>query len=160
MLEVQHQSLIKTARERAERIAELERELQSAAAQIGQLQRELQTAQAATGKLERDLQAVRDRTGKLERDFQAAQGRTDIERDLQQARNEVERLTLERDFYSKRASALEEENRELTESATKYSVHAQNVANSTGLIRMVRPVADSEPKAKSRPSSQRKWMVF
>jgi hypothetical protein len=41
------------------------------------------------------------------RGFQAAQGRTDIERDLQQARNEVERLTLERDFYSKRASALE-----------------------------------------------------
>jgi chromosome segregation ATPase len=80
MLEVQNQALIKTARERAERIAELERELQSAAAQIGQLQRELQTAQ----------------------------GRTDIERDLQQARNEVERLTLERDFYSKRASALEQ----------------------------------------------------
>jgi chromosome segregation ATPase len=84
----------------------------------------------------------------------------ELERELAQATNEVERLTLERDFYSKRASALEEENRELTESATKYSVHAQNVANSTGLIRMVRPVADSEPKAKSRPSSQRKWMVF
>ena len=32
MLEVQNQALIKTARERAERIAELERELQSAAA--------------------------------------------------------------------------------------------------------------------------------
>jgi hypothetical protein len=39
----------------------------------------------------------------------------------------VERLTLERDFYFKRASALEEENRELTEAATKYSIHAQNV---------------------------------
>ena len=127
MLEVQNQALIKTARERAERINELERELQSAASQIGQLQRELQTAQGATGKLERDLQAVQDRTSKLERDFQAAQGRTDIERDLQQARNEVERLTLERDFYSKKASALEQENRELTESATKYSVHAQKV---------------------------------
>jgi chromosome segregation ATPase len=127
MLEVQNRALIKTARERAERIAELERELQSAAAQIGQLQRELQTAQGATGKLERDLQAVQDRTGKLERDFQAAQGRTDIQRDLQQARNEVERLTLERDFYSKKASALEQENRKLTESATEYSVHAQKV---------------------------------
>ena len=124
LLEVQNRALIKTARERAERIDELERELQSAASQIGQLQRELQTAQERTGKFERDLQAVQDRTGKLERDFQAAQGRTDIERDLQQARNEVERLTLERDFYSKKASALEQENRELTESATKYSVHA------------------------------------
>ena len=79
MLEVQNQALIKTARERAERIDELERELQSAASQIGQLQRELQTAQ------------------------------------------------LERDFYSKKASALEQENRELTECATKYSVHAQKL---------------------------------
>ena len=113
LLEVQNQALIKTARKRAERIDELERELQSAASQIGQLQRELQTAQ--------------ERTGKLERDFQTAQGRTDIERDLQLARNEVERLTLERDFYSKKASALEQENRELTESATEYSVHAQKI---------------------------------
>jgi predicted nucleic acid-binding Zn-ribbon protein len=104
-LEVQNRALIKTARERAERIDELERELQSAASQIGQLQRELQTVQARTGKFERDLQAVQDRTGKLERDFQAAQGRTDIERDLQQARNEVERLTLERDFYSKASAS-------------------------------------------------------
>jgi hypothetical protein len=63
----------------------------------------------------------------LELDFQAAQGRTDIERDLQQARNEVERLTLECNFYSKKAAALEQENRELTESATKYSVHAQKL---------------------------------
>ena len=42
LLELQNQALIKTARERAERIAELERELQIAASQIGQLQRELQ----------------------------------------------------------------------------------------------------------------------
>ena|SRR5205809_420936 len=42
LLEVQNQALIKTARERAARIDELDRELQSAAAQIGQLQRELQ----------------------------------------------------------------------------------------------------------------------
>ena len=49
------------------------------------------------------------------------------ERDLQQATNEMERLTLERDFYFKKASALEQENRELTESATKYFVHAQKL---------------------------------
>ena len=40
---------------------------------------------------------------------------------------EIERLTLERDFYSKRVLALEQENRELTEAATKYSVHAQKL---------------------------------
>jgi hypothetical protein len=72
MLEVQNRALIKTAKERAERIDKLERE-------------------------------------------------------LQQATKEVERLTLERDFYSKKASALEEENRQLTESATKYSLWGQNL---------------------------------
>ena len=39
----------------------------------------------------------------------------------------MERLTLERDFYSKRASALEEQIRELTESATKYSLWGQKL---------------------------------
>jgi len=69
---------------------------------------------------------AQERIGTVERDLQIAQERTSkVERDLQQARNEVERLTLERDFYSKKASALEQENRELTDSATKYSVHAQ-----------------------------------
>jgi uncharacterized coiled-coil DUF342 family protein len=46
----------------------------------------------------------------------------ELERDLQQATKEVERLTLERDFYYKKASALEKENRQLTESATNYSL--------------------------------------
>ena len=123
LLEVQNRALIKTAGERAARIEELERELQIATSQIGQLQ----IAASQIGQLQRELQTVQERTGKLERDLQTAQGRTDIERDLQQAKNEVERLTLERDFYSKKAADLEQENRELTESATKYSVHAQKL---------------------------------
>src|ERR671937_120104 len=113
MLEVHNRALIKSAKERAEQIEKLERELQIAASQIGQLQRELQTTQEWTGKLERDLQTL--------------QGRTGIERDFQQAANEVERLTLERDFYSKRASALEEQNRELSETATRYSLWGQKL---------------------------------
>jgi chromosome segregation ATPase len=137
LLEVQNKALIETARERAARIDELERELQSSASQIGQLQREFQTAQERADKLERDLQTAQDRIDKVERDLQRdkverdlqnAQQRTEkVERDLQQATNEVDRLTLERDFYSKKALALEEENRQLTESATKYSEHAQKL---------------------------------
>jgi chromosome segregation ATPase len=114
LLEVQNRALIKTAKERAQRIDELERKLQIAASQIGQLQRELQTARGRTGKLERDLQTAQERTGTGERD-------------LQQGTNDVERLTFERDFYFKKASALEEENRQLTESATKYSLQAQKL---------------------------------
>jgi hypothetical protein len=84
LLEVQNQALIKTARERAARIDELER-------------------------------------------------------NLQHATKEVERLTLERDFYSKKASALEEENRQLTESATKYSLWGQNLERELArMILMVR----------------------
>jgi hypothetical protein len=51
----------------------------------------------------------------------------ELERDLQQATKEVERLTLERDFYYKKASALEKENRQVTESATKYSLWGQKL---------------------------------
>jgi chromosome segregation ATPase len=131
MLEVQNRALIKTAKQRAERIDELERELKIAASQIGQLQRELQTTQARTGKVERDLQTNQEWTRKLERDLQTLQERTGIERDLQQAPNEVDRLRLEREFYSKRALALEEQNRELSESATNYSLWGQKLdANS------------------------------
>ena len=50
----------------------------------------------------------------------------ELERELAQATNEVERLTLERDFYSKRAST-EEENRQLIETATKYSLWGQKL---------------------------------
>ena len=92
LLEVQNRAVIKTAKERAQRIDELERKLQIAASQIGQLQRELQTARGRTGKLERDLQTAQERTGTGERD-------------LQQGTNDVERLTFERDFYSKKAGA-------------------------------------------------------
>ena len=89
MLEVQNQALIKTAKERAQRIEELECELQI-------------------------LRARAEQTDK-------------VERELQQARSEIERLTLERDFYSKRALALEQHNREVTEAATKYSLWGQSL---------------------------------
>jgi hypothetical protein len=79
MLEVQNRALIKTAKERAQRIEELE------------------------------------------------QANNKVERELQQARSEIERITLERDFYSKRALALEQQNREVTEAATEYSLWGQSL---------------------------------
>jgi predicted RNase H-like nuclease (RuvC/YqgF family) len=90
MLEVQNQALIKTAKKRAQRIEELECELQTF------------------------REGVEKANNK-------------VERELQQARSEVERLTLERDFYSKRALALEQHNREVTEAATKYSLWGQSL---------------------------------
>jgi septal ring factor EnvC (AmiA/AmiB activator) len=72
MLEVQNRALIKTARERAERMDQLERE-------------------------------------------------------LQQVNREIERLQAECKFYSKKVAELEEQNRQLTESATKYSLWGQKL---------------------------------
>jgi hypothetical protein len=160
LLKVQNQALIKTAMERAVRIEELERELQILRARAEQ-----------TDKGDRELQTLREtvehQTDKLGRELETfrkavEQANNKVERELQQARSEIERLTLERDFYSKKTAALEEENRQLTESATKHSVHAQTLerdspirppntpsgvkswnANSTGLIRMVRLRAGS-----------------
>ena len=104
LLEVQNRSLITTARERSGRIDELERELQATRQRAEQ-----------TDKLERELQTARERAERIDQ----------LERDLQQASHEVERLTLERDFYSKRVLELEEQNRQLTEAATNYSLQGQ-----------------------------------
>jgi hypothetical protein len=72
MLEVQNHALKKTARERAERINELERE-------------------------------------------------------LQQMTQDLERLKADREFYFKRMTELEEHNRVVTEAATKYASWGQKL---------------------------------
>jgi chromosome segregation ATPase len=121
-LEAENRALINTARERAERIDELERALQGARQRAEQID-----------KLERALQGARQmaaRVPKLEREVRALQEREQIvklERELQQARHEMERLTLERDFFSQRMLELEEHNRQLTEAATNYSLWGQKL---------------------------------
>ena len=114
LLEVQNRALIKTAKDRAVRIDELERDVQilrARAEQTDKGDRELktlrETVEHETDKLRRELQTFREGVEQANK----------VERELQQARSEIERLTLERDFYSKKASALEEENRRLTDSA-------------------------------------------
>ena len=98
MLEVQNRALIKTARERAERIDKLEHELQQ------------------------------------------------VNREMERLIVGVERLKAEREFYSKRVVALEEQNRQLTQSATKYSLWGQKLerelaTRSTRRRRCLRPSA-------------------
>ena len=97
MLEVQNRALIKTARETAERIDKLERELRH--------ERERQQAAQAREREHID----------------------NLERELQLMNRELERLKAEREFYFKRAEELEEHNRALTESATKYSLLGQKL---------------------------------
>ena len=107
MLEVQNSALKKTARERAERIGELERELQR------------------RGELPQDThEYIRSLQRELE---QARQGTRRLEGELQQMTRELERVKLEHEFYCKRVAELEEQNRVVTEAATKYSLWGQKL---------------------------------
>ncbi len=130
MLEVQNRALIKTAGERAERIDKLEHELRH--------ERERQQAARESaediGRLERELQQARERVqhiDSLERELQQARERVQhidsLECELEQVSRELERLKTEREFYFKRVEELEEHNRALTDSATKYSMLSQKL---------------------------------
>jgi TolA-binding protein len=108
MLEVQNRALIKTARERAQRIGNLERELQQAGQEVERL------------KAERELQQA----------GQVKQLKTEVER----LTAEVERAKTEREFYHKRALALEQDVRVVTEAAAKYSLWGQSLVRELGKI--------------------------
>ena len=99
MLELQNSVLKKTARERSERIIELERELQR-----------IRTLPPDTDEYIRGLHR------ELEQARQGTRG------ELQQ---ELKRVKAEHEFYCKRVAELEEHNRVLTEAATKYSLWGQ-----------------------------------
>jgi chromosome segregation ATPase len=86
MLEVQNRALIKSARERAQRIGNLERELEQA------------------------------------------------NRELERLKTEVERLKSEHEFYHKRALALEQDVRVVTEAAAKYSLWGQTLVRELGKL--------------------------
>jgi hypothetical protein len=107
MLEVQNRALKKTARERAERIGELERELQRAT----------RYSEEHVSKLERDLEQMRQKAQHIDR----------LEGELQQKTRELERVKAEREFYCKRVAELEEHNQLVTDAATKYSLWGQKL---------------------------------
>jgi DNA repair exonuclease SbcCD ATPase subunit len=127
MLEVQNRALKKTARERAERIDELERELQQLAPKaeqhIDRRQREqLELEQAQhIAKLEGELQ---QKTSELQQKTSELQQKTS---ELQQKTRELERVKAEREFYCKQMAELEEHNRLVTDAATKYSLWGQKL---------------------------------
>jgi seryl-tRNA synthetase len=104
MLEVQNRALIKTAGERAQRISDLERELQRAVQQVERL------------KAERKSQSQ-----------QAGQDVGPLKAEMERLKAEMEQLKVEREYYHKRVLALEEDNRVVTEAATKYSLWGQKL---------------------------------
>ena len=111
MLEEQNRALKKTARERAERIEKLERELQHR----GGLQQP--EGEDYIVRLRRELEEAQQRARHIDR----------LEGELQQMTRELERLKAENEFYFKRVAELEEHNRVVTEAATKYSLWGQKL---------------------------------
>jgi hypothetical protein len=126
MLEVQNRALIKTARERAQRIGNLERELQQVGQEVERLKAERglpQTGREGSLKAEAlKAEALKAEALKAEvLKVEVGQLKTEVGR----LKAEVERLKAEREFYHKRVLALEQDNRVLTEAATKYSLWGQ-----------------------------------
>jgi chromosome segregation ATPase len=117
LLEAQNRRLMKTASEKAVQIEKLESDLQrlrEVTTQADRIDRELHSFQDELQRLRENLA----QSNKLERELE-----TRLERQIDQ----IERLTLEREFYSKRVLALEDDNRQLTEMATKYSLWGQKL---------------------------------
>jgi chromosome segregation ATPase len=118
MLEVQNLALIKTAEERATRIAELERELEPNA----RVARRLAQAEGELVQMQ----------GRLDHATRQAEGeRVQMQGHLDHAKRQLEERTTERDFYRRRVEELEQANAALTTSATKYSLWGQSSSASS-----------------------------
>ena len=120
MLEVQNRALIKTAGERAERISDLERELQRAVQEVERLKEERKLIKTSE-ELSAEAEQLKAEAGRLKAEMERM--KTEGER----LKVEVGQLKAEHEFYHSRVLTLERDNRELTEAATKYSVWGQKL---------------------------------
>jgi uncharacterized coiled-coil DUF342 family protein len=120
MLEVQNRALIKTAGERAQRISDLERELQRAVQEVERLKGERKLIQTSE-ELKAETEQLKAEAGRLKAEMER------LKEEGQQLKVEVGQLKAEHEFYHSRVLTLERDNRELTEAATKYSVWGQKL---------------------------------
>jgi cell division septum initiation protein DivIVA len=94
--------------------------------------RELQDLQRSAAQSERELESLRSELQGIRETVTQSER---VERELQirlaniaeRQTEEIERLTLERDFYYKRVFALEDQNRQLADTVANYSLQAQKV---------------------------------
>jgi chromosome segregation ATPase len=120
MLEVQNRALIKTAGERAERISDLERELQRAVQEVERLKEERKSIKTSD-ELKAETEQLKAEAGRLKAEMER------LKTEGQRLKAEVGQLKAEHEFYHSRVLTLERDNRELTEAATKYSVWGQKL---------------------------------
>jgi len=134
MLEVQNRALIKTAGERAQRISDLERELQRAVQEVERLKEErklIKTSEelrAETEQLKAETEQLKAEAGRRKAEMERLKAEMErLKAEGQQLKVEVGQLKAEHEFYHSRVLTLERDNRELTEAATKYSVWGQKL---------------------------------
>jgi chromosome segregation ATPase len=120
MLEVQNRALIKTAGERAQRISDLERELQRAVQEVERLKEERKLIKTSE-ELRAETEQLKAETEQLKAEMER------LKTEGQRLKVEVGQLKAEHEFYHSRVLTLERDNRELTEAATKYSVWGQKL---------------------------------
>ncbi len=120
MLEVQNRALIKTAGERAQRISDLERELQRAVQEVERLKEERKLIQTSE-ELKAEAEQLNAEAGRMKAEMER------LKTEGQRLKAEVGQLKAEHEFYHSRVLTLERDNRELTEAATKYSVWGQKL---------------------------------
>jgi chromosome segregation ATPase len=112
-LEAMNRILTDSARERAERVEQLERKLEL-------LEPEVLEARKRLKELEQAATERAARIQELERELQEL--RTDY------AKKDVPRLEAEHEFYRRRMTELEMHNGQFTEAATKYALQARKLA--------------------------------
>jgi chromosome segregation ATPase len=114
-LETMNRILTESARERAERVEELERAVEA----YGPMKTHLSEARARVKELEEAATSRAARIQELERELREAL--------TEFAAKDFPRVEAEREFYRKRMQELETHNQQLTEAATRYALRVQEL---------------------------------
>jgi chromosome segregation ATPase len=111
-LETMNRILTDSARQRAERVEQLERKLDMMEPQLLEARKRLKELEDAATERAARIQ-------ELEREVRDLR--------IEYATKDFPRVEAEREFYRKRMTELDEHNRQLTEAATKYALRAQEL---------------------------------
>jgi chromosome segregation ATPase len=111
-LETMNRILTDSARQRAERVDELERRVEMLEPQLEEARKRLKILEDAATERAARIQELETELRELR---------------IEYAQKDVPRVEAERDFYRKRMNELEEHNHQLTEAATKYALQVQEL---------------------------------
>jgi chromosome segregation ATPase len=129
-LETMNRILTDSARQRAERVEQLERKLDIVEPQLQEARKRLKELEEAATERAARIQELENEIRELRIEY--ATKVQELENEIRELRIEYAtkdfpRVEAEREFYRKRMTELDEHNRQLTEAATKYALRAQEL---------------------------------